>query len=70
VILSEPIDADGISQAAETLRRRLARPLTLSDGQIVELAFSVGCARFGPDAALANALSAADTALYADKRAR
>lgn len=70
LVLSEPIDTAGAHRVAETLRRKLAQPLVLADGQEIMLTFSIGCAGFGSNASLAEALAQADAALYADKRFR
>lgn len=69
VILAEPIDEAGASQAAEALRRRLSRPLALDGGKLVNVEFALGHALFGTSCTLDQAFARADDALYADKRA-
>jgi diguanylate cyclase (GGDEF)-like protein len=70
LILCEPIEFDDAGRVADALRQRVAHPVTLSDGQSVNIGLSIGLALFGHETSLEEALVESDRALYADKRSR
>jgi diguanylate cyclase (GGDEF)-like protein len=70
VILAGPTSTEGNEHVAEKLRQHFQIPTTLSDGQAVQIGFSIGTALFGDGISAQQAGLEADSALYADKRRR